>query len=823
MEFAQKKKQKVEHRPGRPRPHREPSHAEEKKTDARADEKSLLSQLSLSQISDTVSSFFALLNPFRNAVSSLVKSTKKIEKLLQDKDDVRSRQITTYFSHEAFAREHKAEGLIMSSSQGIFFGICMLCTKHTNAIGSVSSFDSDWVVHGRRLDEHKKRTWERHLQSQMHKQAQDLESQPDISGFFSAGAQKAKMLTQNFLRLTYSAIMMFLPYRQLIRLFTTLHLCDFEVGNRNMSHHAAAAACDTFYDYIFANVSKHFCSHSPSTNRARCFGITADKGTEVNQRQVINIHSFDVDGKLVSIQLAAHIINEIDVSENCAEESTAKALLAHIMNWLKKLGLSEEEIFNAWTTVCTDKEACYLLMGKLQLQLNAGFVGISDASHGIESLFDDVEKDLPWFGRVLAIIDRVHSRYSGSPKKKRKLRRTADIFDMMYVSLKRIVETRYIKFSVVAGDALLKMFKSLILVLEDDISSTKDDGAIGLLSSLVTVTTVPELLTVLDVLDHAVSFSCASQSGKFSIFDYLERRRSFINKIQIMSQTSFNVNIKVPGSTAYLSQRLHDNQVSIKNKEFKGFQLGQHNLVPRLRSGAKLSGHTLFKNCLIQQQKLCNVILQHIDRLPEESFYVSIERVIHPRLVLKEPYNLTRFSVDLESVCTRLDLMDLHASIVVGHKNYANILATHENDVAYTPLWKTKGTWNPLGVIESFMNPSLPLHKGMEDFCVLLERVGLLRFTQADTERVVKTIRKVEKRFSNFNEVKEAAGKRDRALQEIFIHENHIALNELPLESLHNVWVQRHWTSLKKRSAAKAMSIDTFLRKDASKARFLTN
>ena len=60
-----------------------------------------------------------------------------------------------------------------------------------------------------------------------------------------------------------------------------------------------------------------------------------------------------------------------------------------------------------------------LVNGKLQRQLNSGFVGISDASHGIESLFDDVEKDLSWFGSVLAIIDRVHSRYSGSPKKKR--------------------------------------------------------------------------------------------------------------------------------------------------------------------------------------------------------------------------------------------------------------------------------------------------------------------------------------------------------------------------------------------------------------------
>ena len=59
-----------------------------------------------------------------------------------------------------------------------------------------------------------------------------------------------------------------------------------------------------------------------------------------------------------------------------------------------------------------------------------------------------------------------------SPKKKRELR-TPDIFDLVYISLKRIVETGYIKFSVLAGDALLKMFQSLILVLEDEICSTE--------------------------------------------------------------------------------------------------------------------------------------------------------------------------------------------------------------------------------------------------------------------------------------------------------------------------------------------------------------
>ena len=83
----------------------------------------------------------------------------------------------------------------------------------------------------------------------------------------------------------------------------------------------------------------------------------------------------------------------------------------------------------------------------------SGFVGIPDASDGMESFFEDVEKSIPWFGETLSVIDTVHARYSGSSKKQRKLRRTADIFDMVYVGLKRIVETRYIKFSVVAATA----------------------------------------------------------------------------------------------------------------------------------------------------------------------------------------------------------------------------------------------------------------------------------------------------------------------------------------------------------------------------------
>ena len=343
LEFTQKKKQKVDH--GQQKQREQPT------------ENSLttLVQKIVIQISDAVKSLFSLLSPFRNAVSSLEKSADKIEKLLQEDHEARAHQIRTYSNHETFASEHKSEGLIVrSSSDGKFHGICMLCTKHTTAIQNMKTFESGWVTHGRHLDNHKKRTWQRHLQSRMHKEAHVLESQVDLSVAFTAGAEKAKMLTQNFLRLAYSSIMMFLPYRKLTRLFTTLHLCGFEIGNRNMTEHSGADACDTFYDYIFDNLSNYICSFNPCTGRGRCFGITADKGTEVNQRQVINIHFFDVDGKLVCIQLAAHIINEIDISDDSAEESTGKALLAHILGWLRKLGLSDQEIQQVWTTVCTD-------------------------------------------------------------------------------------------------------------------------------------------------------------------------------------------------------------------------------------------------------------------------------------------------------------------------------------------------------------------------------------------------------------------------------------------------------------------------------------
>ena len=66
--------------------------------------------------------------------------------------------------------------------------------------------------------------------------------------------------------------------------------------------------------------------------------------------------------------------------------------------------------------------------------------------------------------------------------------------------------------------------------------------------------------------------------------------------------------------------------------------------------------------------------------------------------------------------------------------------------------------------------------------------VGLEKLSQADTERVVKLQRKIEPRFSSFDETKLEAGKRDRCMQEMFLCDNKIAMDKLPLNDYARAW-----------------------------------
>ena len=157
---------------------------------------------------------------------------------------------------------------------------------------------------------------------------------------------------------------------------------------------------------------------------------------------------------------------------------------------------------------------------------------------------------------------------------------------------------------------------------------------------------------------------------------------------------------------------------------------------------------------------------------------------------------------------------------MISHKTYHDVLNSTLNQIEYAEYWKSAGSWDALGVIEYFMNAEFDLFKGMEDFCILLERMGLIGLIQADTERVVKTIRKLEPQFSSFERVKKSKGARDRAQQEIFLHENKVALEKFPLDELFDSWSQSHLLSLKKNDG-KAKSIETFLKKDCTSLKLM--
>ena len=91
----------------------------------------------------------------------------------------------------------------------------------------------------------------------MHKKAVELESEPKLKSVFARGSDHAKLLTFNFFRIVYSGIVMFLPYNQFHRLFATLYLCNYELGQKHHNDKAVASACDTVYDFLNERL-KHF-------------------------------------------------------------------------------------------------------------------------------------------------------------------------------------------------------------------------------------------------------------------------------------------------------------------------------------------------------------------------------------------------------------------------------------------------------------------------------------------------------------------------------------------------------------------------------------
>ena len=176
--------------------------------------------------------------------------------------------------------------------------------------------------------------------------------------------------------------------------------------------------------------------------------------------------------------------------------------------------------------------------------------------------------------------------------------------------------------------------------------------------------------------------------------------------MKIIKEESFDVSLNIPGITKPLSERLQKYEKDIKNLEIDDVNLIRSSARLTRTTVKNLNGPELFQNRLARQRLLCPSILNHIDRLPTNNLYKNINDTLHPKLLLKSDYQRENFEEKLKSILESLGISHLLAAILIGHERFYYTLKDTDNQEKFQNYWKVSNRWNPLGVIESFMNPN---------------------------------------------------------------------------------------------------------------------
>ena len=108
-------------------------------------------------------------------------------------------------------------------------------------------------------------------------------------------------------------------------------------------------------------------------------------------------------------------------------------------------------------------------------------------------------------------------------------------------------------------------------------------------------------------------------------------------------------------------------------------------------------------------------MLNHIERLPETVLFKTIRKVFHPESLCSTlVYNAATYRKDIQVLCETFHLVDVQASIIVSHKLFAERLRDPGHREKYGSYWiRANNAWDPLGVLESYLNPRFDLYKGM--------------------------------------------------------------------------------------------------------------
>jgi hypothetical protein len=318
-----------------------------------------------------------------------------------------------------------------------------------------------------------------HEKSECHKICKSEEEQRKKNAILFSSHQinlkKEVDITERFLLRCYKLIQCHVPYNRYPFITYLHHLQGVEVGNRHLTDMAMASATDCIYDVQLRSLVKFINTPNPSTGRLQHCHLSFDKVTvEHVTRQVVNLRLLDLNGEPVCVNGNQSVISRhkdpvpdytISLGDTPVGDhsSDARDVFCHVHDFLRKqLTMSDETIGKVVTSSSSDCEAVYV--GEIQgLQclwkekLNKAHIHFGDRAHKIESMIGSIRKAMKWLDDTLSKLDNIISKVCQSPKQHRELRHMATLSHSLVKSMKRLVETRFIRYLVGSIDAVLRL------------------------------------------------------------------------------------------------------------------------------------------------------------------------------------------------------------------------------------------------------------------------------------------------------------------------------------------------------------------------------
>ena len=228
--------------------------------------------------------------------------------------------------------------------------------------------------------------------------------------------------------------------------------------------------------------------------------------------------------------------------------------------------MSDETIGKVVTSSSSDCEAVYVgeIQGLQRLwkeKFNKAHIHFGDRAHKIESMIGSIRKDIEmkWLDDTLSKLDNIISKVCQSPKQHRELRHTATLSHSLVKSMKRLVETRFIRYLVGSIDAVLTNAYVLELLWQQQ-AGDGDNEVRGHLKNLVDPLFLPTLVILADVFSQSAFASEIAQSDIYPLWDDKANVEKFLQKVKKINEMSVLENS--------LNKHLRLHHTSIKNGVF---------------------------------------------------------------------------------------------------------------------------------------------------------------------------------------------------------------------------------------------------------------